>query len=255
MGFYEQISKYYDYIFPTGKAQVEFIKASAGMPPKNMLDVACGSGGYSVELAKSGYEMTAVDLDDKMVEMAREKALQEGAGINVLRCNMKELEAVLTKAYSDLNQGSPRFDCIFCIGNSLVHLGSIKEITEVLRQMYSLLSESGSLLIQIINYDRIINFKINELPAIRNDEAGLEFIRMYRYDEMRGIVHFNTKLNVNGADGEERYENSIELLPVLSSDLHKALKEAGFSCIEFYGDFGFSPYNEEAFMLVVKATK
>ncbi len=76
MGFYEQISKYYDYIFPAGKEQIDFIETAAGTPPKKVLDIACGSGGYSVALAKDGYSVTAVDLDEKMVESALVKKAQ-----------------------------------------------------------------------------------------------------------------------------------------------------------------------------------
>jgi glycine/sarcosine N-methyltransferase len=85
MGFYEQISKYYDYIFPTGKDQVNFIKETAGQPPKKILDVACGSGGYSMELAKSGYAVTGIDLDAEMVNKAKEKAVNQGLNITILK--------------------------------------------------------------------------------------------------------------------------------------------------------------------------
>ena len=85
MGFYEQISKYYDYIFPTGDAQLQFIKETAGAPDKKVLDVACGSGGYSIELAKARFKVTATDLDEAMISMAREKAHKEGLDINILQ--------------------------------------------------------------------------------------------------------------------------------------------------------------------------
>jgi 2-polyprenyl-3-methyl-5-hydroxy-6-metoxy-1,4-benzoquinol methylase len=35
--------------------------------------VACGTGGYSLELAKQGYNVTAVDLDAEMVEKLKNK--------------------------------------------------------------------------------------------------------------------------------------------------------------------------------------
>lgn len=248
MGFYEQISKYYDYIFPVGQAQVEFIKDSAGLPPKRILDVACGSGGYSIELAKSGYNVTAVDLDKKMIEMAMEKASKENVQINAFQCDMRELD-------KGCNQENRPFDLVFCIGNSIVHLGSMRDITKTLTQMYSLLSQSGVLILQIINYDRIISQKVNELPSIKNDEAGLEFIRKYEYNEDNGKIDFNTILTINNNIEKERYENSIELLPILSGDMQEALKEAGFRRIEFYGDFSHSSFEADSYMLVIKAAK
>lgn len=243
MGFYEQISEYYDYIFPVGKEQLNFLKESFGLPTKKLLDVACGSGGYSLELSREGYVVTAVDIDDEMVRMAKEKASVKGIGIEVFKSDMKELG----KAFQ------PDFDGIFCIGNSIVHLGSVGEIKKVIRDMYKLLSDNGVLILQIINFDRIMRYGINELPTIKNNVIGLEFIRKYEYTNEKGKIDFNTIL-ITGK-GKERFENSIELFPVLSSDMTEGLKDAGFKEIELYGDFNNSEYNENSFMLVARAKK
>lgn len=243
MGFYEQISKYYDYIFPVGEQQLKFIKESLEMQSKRILDVACGSGGYAVELAKAGHIVTAVDLDHEMVRMTAEKADLNGLDVEVFRCDMKELELIL----------HPGFKCIFCIGNSIVHLGSLGEITKVLLQMYNLLDSNGTLILQIINFDRVLKFGITDLPTLKNDEIDLEFIRKYEYIKEKGIINFNTILKIG--KGNERYENSIELFPVLSGDIIKGLRDIGFKEIDFYGDFNYSEYNENSFMLVAKAKK
>lgn len=245
MGFYQQISKYYDYIFPSGKEQLKFIKESTGLPEKKILDVACGSGTYSIELAKLGFELTATDLDDEMVRLTKEKAKAEGLKIDVLKCDMRELEDKI----------QTKFDGVFCIGNSIVHLGSIEDIFDTLKQMYNLLEKDGVLILQIINYDRIIKFHVSELPVVKNNEIGLEFIRKYEYIEENGLINFNTTLTVSNGGVEEKYENSVELLPVLSSEMNKLLMEAGFAKVQLFGDFNYSPYHEGSYMLVVKAVK
>jgi len=243
MGFYDEISKYYDYIFPVGKPQLNFIKESAGLPPKSILDVACGSGGYSVELAKSGYLVSAIDIDDEMVNKAKEKARREGLDINVLKSDMRDIRGSFRE----------KFHLIFCIGNSIVHLGSLDEILDTLKQMRSQLEAGGSLVLQTINYDRVIKFNVNELPTIKNDDVGLEFIRKYRYDKQQKLINFDTVLTVNRGSEKEVYENSINLLPVMSADMERVLTQAGFGEIKLYGDFNRSPYDENSFMLVVKA--
>lgn len=243
MSFYEQISKYYDYIFPVGGTQLNFIKQAAGSPPKKILDVACGSGGYSIELARSGHQLYAIDLDDEMINMAKKNAQKEGLDIRILKCDMREIA----------NTFQDEFDLIFCIGNSIVHLGSLEEILKVLKQMHQRLNDGGTLILQIINYDRIIKFNVNELPIIKNDKIGLEFIRRYQYDRQQGLINFNTVLTVSNEREKEVFENSIKLLPVTRDDMKKALEDAGFNGIEFYGDFNYSPYNDNSFMLVVRA--
>jgi glycine/sarcosine N-methyltransferase len=247
MGFYEEISRYYDYIFPLGELQLKFLKDSIGNPPKRVLDIACGSGSYSVELAKSGHKVTAVDLDIEMVKLARQKADKYNVEVAALKCDMKELETKLTDICG--------FDFAFCIGNSIVHLGSLDEIQEALAQMHSLLNPNGTLILQIINFDRIINFGISELPTLQNNEMGLEFIRKYKYNSENGHIDFNTVLTVKNENTNERFENSIELFPVLSIDLMTILEKSGFKNIHFYGDFNCSVYDNKSFLLVVEAMK
>jgi cyclopropane fatty-acyl-phospholipid synthase-like methyltransferase len=44
-------------------AEVEFIAEALGMKPgENVLDVPCGFGRHSVELAKRGYRVTGIDI-------------------------------------------------------------------------------------------------------------------------------------------------------------------------------------------------
>ena len=243
MSFYREISKYYDYIFPVGENQLNFIKNCAGKPGGKILDVACGSGGYSVELAKEGYLVTAVDIEEEMVEKVKKKASENGLSINAFKCDMRELEKKIGE----------RFDTIFCIGNALVHLTSLKEITDVLGQMRRLLAEGGFLVLQIVNYDRIIKYNLDGLPTITNDEIGLEFTRKYRYKKESNIIEFNTSLKIKNGDCETEYNNSVELLPLKSGELAAALRNAGFSAFDFYGDFKYSDYTEDSHLLVVKA--
>jgi len=245
MSFYDRISKYYDYIFPVSESQVKFISESAGSAPKRILDVACGSGGYSIELAKEGYSLTGVDLERRMVKMAEEKARIEGVSLDILQCDMLELEKTLHS----------KFDCIFCIGNSIVHLPGTREISGVLKQMHTLLIDNGALVLQTINYDRIINLRLSGLPTIKNDEIGLEFIRRYEYLEEKGVINFVTTLVTHENGKREEVKGSVELFPMLMEDMKKMLVDAGFSRIQFYGDFGYSPFDENSYMLVVKATK
>ena len=247
MGFYEQISKYYDEIFPVGAEQLGFLTGEVGSSPKRVLDIACGSGGYSVALAKQGHIVTAVDVDEKMVFLAQQKASTENLKVQVFRCDMKEL-----KSRVEQKEG---FDFVFCIGNSIVHLGSPEEIQEALKQMYSVMSSGAKLVLQIINFDRIIKYNITELPTLKNSETGLEFNRNYVYKETEGLIDFNTVLTVCKDDQKEHFENSIELLPLLSGDLLKMLEIANFKRVEAFGDFKSSAFDEQAFLLVIKAEK
>ena len=242
MGFYEEISKYYDNIFPIGNEQIAIIMETAGKPPKAILDVACGTGGYSLELAKQGYLVTAVDIDAKMVEAARDKAKINNVEFNAIQANMLTLTVDLAEKY----------DLIFCIGNSIVHLGGLNEIEKFLSDVKSLLKVGGSAIFQIINYDRVMKKGITSLPTITDETIGLCFERMYELDRVSGNVLFNTILKVNN----EKIENSIPLYPLLSNDFLNLIKQVGFINIELFGDFKGSKYDtENSYMTVLRISE
>lgn len=240
MGFYEEISKYYDYIFPTGNEQVKFLEEVVGIPPKTVLDIACGTGGYALELAQKKYNVTAVDIDAEMISRLGTKAQKDGLSVKFMQANMLDLESKL----------SERFNLVFCIGNSIVHLDNLLQIKEFLNSSKKLIENDGSLVIQIINFDRILLKEIKSLPTIEDSKIGLSFERNYHYDKQKNTIYFNTKLNVEG----KVLENEIPLYPLLQDELVEAVNNAGFKKIKLFGDFNgeeFDKYN--SYMLVLWA--
>jgi SAM-dependent methyltransferase len=59
---------------------LEEIFRGAGRPIRSVLDLGCGTGRHSVELARRGYEVTGVDLSEAMLERARRRAVDRAAG-------------------------------------------------------------------------------------------------------------------------------------------------------------------------------
>ena len=49
--------------------------------PRLLLDVACGTGGFSLEFAKRGMEVIGADPSEEMLAVAREKAQKNGADV------------------------------------------------------------------------------------------------------------------------------------------------------------------------------
>jgi len=241
LGFYDEISKYYDYIFPTDMEEVNFLSDMSGDPPKYLLDIACGTGGYSLELIKLGYKVTAVDLDQKMVEELKNKAEKLNIDVVALQGNMLEID----KKIQD------KFDLAFCIGNSLVHLDGEIEIGMFLKEVKGMLKEDGSLVIQIINYDRILKNKVSFLPTIKNAERGLEFSRTYRCDNEENKIFFKTVLKVDG----KIIQNEIALYPILSDSLVYLASKAGFKNIKLYGNLEGGEFNKDnSYVLVLSAS-
>ncbi|MDR2880215.1 MAG: methyltransferase domain-containing protein [Fusobacteriales bacterium] len=233
MLFYKDISIYYEKIFPLNPAAVEFLEEELN-GKKKILDLACGDGKYSNSLVTPDRSVTGVDLDKGMLEEA-EKKYDQNNNIKFVYGDMSELSSVFQK---------DKVDGVFCIGNSLVHLTSTDEIKKALTELDLIMEDGGKLVIQIINYDRILNDDINFLPAIKSEDT--EFIRNYhRYGNSR-IIDFHTILKT--ADRER--ESHQELYSLTKDELVFLAEKEGFALENVYSSFKKEEWNNKSLQSV-----
>jgi glycine/sarcosine N-methyltransferase len=240
MDFYESIAEYYDHIFPLDGVQVDFVKGALSEPyrGRKVLDVGCGTGSLAVALAHVGFRVAAIDLDQAMVELAIEK----GKGLPDLgfaQMDMRELSGGFRPS---------SLDAVLCFGNTLVHLKGRGDVFSFCRTSKELLKTEGRLLLQILNYDYLLERRLPGLPTIENDRVRFE--RIYRYTDTGAIV-FRTILTVKATGAV--LENEVPLYPLRRNEVEAVLREAHFSEIRFYGDFRRNPLMPESLPLVVEA--
>ncbi len=77
---YIKLARYYDMIYKNYlklmvsklvDAYVECFRRLAKREVKEVLDVACGTGGPTIELAKRGYSVVGADLHEEVIELAK----------------------------------------------------------------------------------------------------------------------------------------------------------------------------------------
>ncbi len=248
MGFYEDFSKYYDLIFQAKKPQVDFIKKRTPKDGK-ILDVAAGTGNHAIALGKEGYPLWAVEYDEKMLKVLEEKQENHDRKVKARQGDMKKIQEYYHQDF---------FDSIYCIGNSLVHLSSFEEIQTFLEGAYLLLKKEGSLIIQIINYDRILDQDIKGLPTIKNEEdpeLKAEFVRNYERIKGSHLLDFHTRLTVEKSGEKKIFENHTPLLPIRYKALKDLMEKAGFKKIQAFSNFMEKDYDPEARPLVITGVK
>ncbi|OHD25623.1 MAG: hypothetical protein A2064_08185 [Spirochaetes bacterium GWB1_66_5] len=244
MDFYESISAYYDHLFPVDAQAVRFLAARA-RAGSCVLDLACGTGGHAVELARLGHRVTGVDLDQAMIHLAQAKAGAAGGkgGPDFRVLDMREAGKSLPAGYG----------LVYCIGNSLVHLESEQAIGEALAGWRGLLERGGSLVVQILNYDRILARHVVELPTLVSEEPPLRFVRRYGYSVGDRVVQFRTELTVREAGGERTVSNTVPLWILRREALERLARQAGFQDLEVYSGFGGEPLGPDSLPLILCA--
>lgn len=234
MSFYSDFAHYYDQIFPVSQDTIDLFKQTFKENGK-LLDLGCGAGGYALAMAKLGYFVDGIDYDPSMIKIANQKNNPS------LRLSFKQGDMLDIDIFD-------AYDGIYCIGNTLVHLDSEQAVFEVLGKLYDGLKPGGTLVLQIVNYDRILSMNIKNLPTLKAD--NLEFVRDYHFNGTK--IEFITTLKTN----EGIYQNSVDLLPLRQNDLFKMMTQIGFYEVRSFGRFDLSPFeHDQSFLLVMKGSK
>lgn len=167
------LAEHYDWMFgvPFEAKAVEQRKLleEAGVRPLSdgfAIDLGCGSGFQSVALNNLGYQVLALDSNEKLlgdlIERSRARA------IRAIRGDIRELSSFVNHASADL---------VVCMGDTLTHLSHRKEVSKLFYSVANILKPSG---LFVITY--------RDLAA--NELVGLDRFLPVRSDETRIMTCF-----------------------------------------------------------------
>jgi len=237
MKFYSSIAQNYDYIFPFKQVQLDFVKSLFSENAK-IIEIGSGTGNLTIELANIGYTMHGLEYDRNMLEIAR------GKSVNVY-WKYGDMRDIVQTYPIEL------FDGIICFGNTLVHLSNKEDIEIFVKKAYDLLCNDGKIAIQIINYSRIINQKINHLPTIENNK--IRFTRNYKTYSTPRKIEFQTTLTIK--ESNESIENKIYLFPIFPEELQEIMIKTGFSSIQKFSDFSKNEFLLDSIPFIITGHK
>ena len=227
--FYNEIAEKYDYIFPLSPAHQTFFGSE--LCGKTVLDVGAATGNLTAHLLSQGYEVTAIDLSERLIAEAAKK------GIVVQPLNMLHIDQLAI------------FENIVCVGNTLPHLDSKTSVQLFLQKAYGQLAQKGKLILQIVNFQKYFAQKqgnyLGNLPLIANDKVKFE--RFYYLNE-EGKIRFKTIL-------DDTIENEELLQPIFADELTQWLSKIGFQAINLYGNFKKDPFDPNTSMALIIVTE
>ncbi|HUS80034.1 MAG TPA: class I SAM-dependent methyltransferase [Armatimonadota bacterium] len=203
----------------------------------HILDLCCGPGRHSLELARRGYAVTAVDRNKQFLADLREAADAEGLEIEVVREDMRRF--VREEA----------FDAAINLFTSFGYFEDQEDDRRVARNLQQSLRPGGPLLMDLMGKE--ILARIFTPSECREGEDGSlqiqlrEATRNWTWMRNRWIVV---------RDGE-RIEHPVEHRIYSAAELMDLLADAGFRDLECYGQLSGTPYDHKARRLVVVARR
>jgi SAM-dependent methyltransferase len=139
--------------------------------------------------------------------------------------------------------GREKFDAVVCLGNSLPHLPTQRELDRAMRSIKQALAPGGVFVSQIRNYDKIVAENLRFMPPTSAEWEGKEcvFFRMLDIHSPRRVdFHIIRFLRESG---KWSYKvQTTRLRPILKKHMDAALGRAGFKNIRHYADYSFTPF-------------
>ncbi|MEE9430876.1 MAG: class I SAM-dependent methyltransferase [Melioribacteraceae bacterium] len=196
---------------------------------KYVADLGCGSGIDSIALSELGYNVTAFDISEGMIEKAKKNAEEKK---QIIKFNKYSID----KIPSSFNN---QFDFVCSLGNTFANLNKT-ELKKSIERIIDLLNENGSFLIHIINYKKILLEK-NRILNITNKKENY-YVRFYDFE--KNHINFNI-LNFNKDNPNTNNLITTKLYPHTCRDFEHTLKQKGFGNFKFYSSMNKKPFDSE----------
>jgi len=187
-----------------------------------ILDLCCGQGRHSIELAKRGFlHIEGLDKSHFLIKKGRETAKEEG-----LFVKFREGDARKLKYHND------SFDVVMLLGNSFGYFKSIKDDLLVLTEVFRVLKPYSRIFMDLTDGEYLKNnFSPHSWEWIDKDTFVCRE-RSLSLDEQKLISrelinHVNKGILVDQFYAERLYSKT---------KISELLRKAGFSDVKFHGE-------------------
>lgn len=239
---YGDLAAYYSLLFPLNDRQRDFfVHLLAGGPVESALDVGCGTGEHLAWFSARGVRAFGLEPDAAMFRELRRRSWP-GTVPTLVQAGVEALPAAIGE----------RPDLVLCLGNTLPHLPGRDAIGDAVRRMAGVLSPHGRLVVQTVNFDKVLQLRSASFPVIERalPEGGrVAFHREYDLRALPDQVQFKTRLETPAGDRSA----SWPLVPLRRDELVGFLRDAGLAGIEAYGDYSRIPFAADSPALIIVA--
>lgn len=240
---YGELAASYSLLFPLNERQKEFFaELLAAEPVRSVLDVGCGTGEHLAWFSARGLHAYGLEPDEAMFRELRRRSWP-GAVPALARAGVEALPGAF----------GVQVDLVLCLGNTLPHLKGREAVRQAVGRMAEALAPRGRLVVQTVNFDRVLEERSAAFPVIERtlpDGGRIAFHREYDLSELPERVLFKTRLLTPAG---ERL-GAWPLVPLRRGELSGFLEEAGLADVSAFGDYSRVPFEAKSPALILLAS-
>lgn len=127
---------------------------------KVAIDIGAGHGMHSSALAELGYEVLALDFNEKLLSELKENTINQN--VKAIYDDIKNLK----------HYDSYKPSVIVCMGDTITHFESLNEIEKILEDSFDILSEKGKFVVSFRDYSYELKDENRFIP-VKSDESKI----------------------------------------------------------------------------------
>ena len=197
--------------------------ARSALPIHTVLDLACGTGSLTLELARRGYEMIGVDQSEEMLAQAAEKCRQAS-----------EIPPLFLHQSMDKLDLYGTIDACVCCLDSVNYVTSPQKLERAFQRVHTFLMPGGLFVFDVNTPDKL---RALDGQVFLDESADAYCVWRADYSARRRVCTYGMDLFTLEPDGRwSRAEELHEEYAYEPDELEALLIRAGFSRIKQYGE-------------------
>lgn len=217
--------------------EVEQILALVGIaPPGAVLDLGCGIGRHSLELARRGFKVTGVDRTREFLAEARREAKAEKLAANFVEEDMRRF----------CRPGE--YDLAVNLLTSFGYFEDPEDDRRVALNLYKSLKTGGVLVLDLMGKENLARIFT---PREWHEKDGEIWLYERRITDSWSWIENRWILIKNGEKKEFRLAHRL----YSAAELSRLLSECGFASVDAFGSLDGAPYDHQASRMVLVARK
>ncbi len=210
--------------------------------PELLLDLGCGTGKMTIELARRGYDMTGIDYSVEMLDIARSEAESAGLSDKILWLCQDITEFEL---YGTVDVA------VSCL-DTLNHLDKPRDLKKCLDLVHNYLIPDGLFIFDVNGKYKFENIYADNAYVI--EEEGSLCTWQNFYNKSTSLCDFYITLFKENGDGTyTRYDEEQRERMYTLRALKKHLTASGFELIGAYSSFDLDEASDESERIYIAA--
>lgn len=194
---------------------------------ERVLDVACGEGTFATSIAEREFDVTGIDLSERMVELARERADETDVDVDFRVMDARNFEIEGT------------FDVATCWFDSINHILDIEGVADAFERIHAALDTGGTFVFDVLTIRALAGFEAPyELTyadassaVVRDEDRRFETYTDVRFDYERNVVTFDITGFSKDGDRWRRFDETHRERGYRLEEIEHRLRTAGFTGI------------------------